>query len=159
MRPSRAQAVVGAVVLQAALIGVAVAPRLSARLLGDTYLVAVEPLDPIDPFRGAYVTLRYPDLLGGGSMSTDGDALFVRLVRSGDLWRGGSLSSRRPDEGPYIACSSDGQCGIESLFLPQDKAAVLEDDLRDGGGVAELRIDRRGHAIVIRVTADVASQR
>ena len=47
---------------QAALVGVAVAPQLSARVTGDTYLFRVAPLDPIDPFRGAYVTLDYPDL-------------------------------------------------------------------------------------------------
>ena len=49
-------------VSQLALVGVGVAPQLSARLTGDTYLMTVAPLDPIDPFRGAYVALDYPDL-------------------------------------------------------------------------------------------------
>ena len=54
---------VGAVALvQLALVGVAVAPRLSARLTGDEYRLRVQPVDPIDPFRGAYVDLDYPDL-------------------------------------------------------------------------------------------------
>ena len=54
---------VGAVALvQLALVGVAVAPRLSARLTGDEYRLRVAPVDPIDPFRGAYVDLDYPDL-------------------------------------------------------------------------------------------------
>ena len=47
---------------RAALVGVAVAPQLSARVLGDTYVVRVAPVDPIDPFRGAYVSLTYPGL-------------------------------------------------------------------------------------------------
>ena len=54
---------------QLALVGLAVAPQLSARVAGDTYLVRVAPVDPIDPFRGAYVALDYPDLRHGGSQS------------------------------------------------------------------------------------------
>ena len=46
---------------QLALVGVGVAPQLSARATGDTYLVRVAPVDPIDPFRGTYVALDYPD--------------------------------------------------------------------------------------------------
>ena len=54
---------VGAVVLaQLALVGVAVWAPLSARLTGETVVLRVEPVDPIDPFRGAYVQLAYPDL-------------------------------------------------------------------------------------------------
>ena len=36
-------------VSQLALVGLAVAPQLSARLTGDTYLVRVAPVDPIEP--------------------------------------------------------------------------------------------------------------
>ena len=54
---------------QLALVGLAVAPQLSARIVGDTYLVRVAPVDPIDPFRGAYVALDYPDLRHDGSQS------------------------------------------------------------------------------------------
>ena len=54
---------VGAVVLaQLALVGVAVWAPLSARLTGEQVVLRVEPVDPIDPFRGAYVELAYPDL-------------------------------------------------------------------------------------------------
>ena len=49
-------------VAQLALVGVAVAPQLSARAFGDEYRMRVAPVDPIDPFRGAYVDLGYPDL-------------------------------------------------------------------------------------------------
>ena len=57
-------------VSQLALVGLAVAPQLSARLTGDTYLVRVAPVDPIDPFRGAYVALDYPDLRHDDSPSS-----------------------------------------------------------------------------------------
>ena len=153
--PSRTTALVAAVVVQAALVVVAVAPRLSARVLGDTYAVRVEPLDPIDPFRGAYVTLRYTDFAPEGFIEgLDGD-VFVPLVRDGELWRGGGVRDDRPSAGPYVKCRYDGgtlHCGIESLFLPQDKAKALEQDLL-AGGIARLKIDGRGNAVVLGVTA------
>src|SRR5690606_23157401 len=54
--------VAGVAVAQLALVAVGVAPQLSARTSGETYRFAVSPVDPIDPFRGAYVDLQYPDL-------------------------------------------------------------------------------------------------
>ena len=57
-------------VSQLVLVGVAVAPQLSARLRGDTYLLEVAPIDPVDPFRGAYVALDYPDLRHDDSQSS-----------------------------------------------------------------------------------------
>ena len=155
MRISRTASIAAAVSLQAVLVVVAVAPRLSARVFGDEYLVRVAPVDPIDPFRGAYVTLDYPDLEPRESgRDLDGD-VFVPLVREGELWRGAGLVDVRPSDGPYIACRHEGglKCGIESLFLPQDKAKALERELATEGGVATLKIDGRGHAIVVDVSA------
>jgi uncharacterized membrane-anchored protein len=150
-RPSRTTALVAAVLLQAGLVGVAVAPRLSARLFGTEYLVRVAPLDPVDPFRGAYVSLRYPDLQPVDGTRAEGD-VFIPLVRSGELWRGGGTVTERPERGPYLACEDGGlHCGIESLFLPQGKAAALEQDLA-AGGVARIKVDGRGHAIVLSVS-------
>src|SRR4029078_7535393 len=63
-RPMRSVAAKVTVValVQLVLLAVAVAPRVSPRLTGDEYLLRVAPVDPIDPFRGAYVDLDYPDL-------------------------------------------------------------------------------------------------
>ena len=79
---------VAVVAAQAALVGVAVAPQLSARVTGDTYLFRVAPLDPIDPFRGAYVTLGYPDLRGDDEAATfdrDRGPVYVTLVNEGGV--------------------------------------------------------------------------
>ncbi len=152
--PSRTAALVAAVVVQVALVVVAVAPRLSARVLGDVYVVRVSPLDPIDPFRGAYVTLQYPGLAPESFIEgLEGD-VFVPLVRDGDVWRGDGLRDDRPASGPYLRCRYGGQlrCGIESLFLPQAKAKELERDLIDGG-LARIKVDSRGHAVVLDVAA------
>jgi uncharacterized membrane-anchored protein len=153
-------------VSQLALVGVAVAPQLSARVLGDTYLVRVAPIDPVDPFRGAYVALDYPDLRRDGSQSSGGPGLgaledgkegdvYVALVEVGGVWTAGEWSRERPEDGPYLACDDRSwhvRCGIESFFLPQDEARETEELLRDGA-VAEVKIDSRGNAAVVDVRA------
>ena len=153
-------------VSQLALVGVGVAPQLSARLAGDTYLMKVAPIDPMDPFRGAYVALDYPDLRHDDSRSfvepglgalDDGESgdVFITLEKRGDVWAASDWSRERPADGPYLACDDRSwqiRCGIESWFLPQDEAAAAEDLLRDGA-VAEVRIDGRGNAAVVDVRA------
>ena len=153
-------------VSQLALVGLGVAPQLSARLTGDTYLMKVAPIDPMDPFRGAYVALDYPDLRHDDSQSfvepglgalDDGESgdVFITLEKRGDVWAAADWSRERPADGPYLACDDRSwqiRCGIESWFLPQDEAAAAEDLLRDGA-VAEVRIDGRGNAAVVDVRA------
>lgn len=153
-------------VAQLALVGVGVAPQLSARLTGDPYLMTVVPLDPIDPFRGAYVALGYPDLRHDDSQSfgepglgalEDGEQgdVYLTLVQQGDVWVAGEWSRDRPEDGPYLACDDRSwqiRCGIESFFLPEDEAAATEDLLREGA-IAEVRVDGRGNAAVVDVRA------
>ena len=153
-------------VSQLALVGVGVAPQLSARLAGDTYLMKVAPIDPMDPFRGAYVALDYPDLrhddsqsfgspgLGALEDGEEGD-VYGSLVEEGGVWVAGEWIRTRPEEGPDLACDDRSwqiRCGIESWFLPQDEAAAAEDLLRDGA-VAEVKVDGRGNAAVVGVRA------
>ena len=143
-----------ACLVSAVLVGLAVRPQLSARLTGETYELAVAPLDPIDPFRGAYVTLDYPGLQAAQPTSWQGDEVpvFVPLERTGDgLWTGGRALREEPASGPYLRCDA-GQgrlrCGIESLFAPQDEARRLEQDLADGA-VARVKVDGSGNAAVV----------
>ncbi len=152
---SRRALVAAACLVQALLVGVAVAPQLSARTTGEEYRLAVAPLDPIDPFRGAYVVLDYPGLplRQDGRRPLDG-AVFIPLrAVGGDLWEGGALTSSRPSQGPFLRCASDGfqvDCGIESLFASQDEARRLEQELVTGA-VAVLKVDGRGNAAVTEV--------
>ncbi|HEU4810871.1 MAG TPA: GDYXXLXY domain-containing protein [Nocardioides sp.] len=150
--------------VQLALVGVAVAPRLSAYLSGDEYRLEIAALDPIDPFRGAYVTLGYPGLTpdrSGEEIDVDVEDpppghLFVPLRKDGDLWVADRYVTDRPDHAPYLSCESDGwrvRCGIESWFTGQAEAARLGEQLADGSGVATVRIDGRGHAVLVDVDA------
>jgi len=153
LSPALTTAVVAA--CQLALVGVAVAPQLSARLAGDSYVVRVAPLDPIDPFRGAYVALDYPDLRLDAPDRGESGEVYLTLVEDDGVWVGDRWSRTRPDRGPYLACEDRSwqvRCGIESWFLPQDRAQEMEDRLRDGA-LAELRIDSRGNAAVVDVRA------
>jgi uncharacterized membrane-anchored protein len=142
-------------VVQLAVVGVAVAPRLSARMTGEEYRLRVAPVDPIDPFRGAYVALDYPDIRDdAGDDPGDLGPLYVALVPDGDVWVARSYSRERPADGPYLACDDRDwgtQCGIESFFLPQDEAAAMEEDVAGGAMVAVVKVDDRGNAALVRV--------
>lgn len=143
-----------ALVVQLGLVGVAVNGQLSARVTGDEYLLRVAPLDPHDPFRGAYVELDYPDLPDRAGRNLD-DTVFVPLVQGeGDLWTGRRVQKTAPEDGPFLRCSGRSwqlSCGIESMFLPGDKALALEEAVRQGDQVAVVRIDARGNAALVDV--------
>ncbi len=147
---------VGVVALvQLALVGVAVAPRLSARLTGDEYRLRVQPVDPIDPFRGAYVDLSYPDLRLDHPAAGEEGTIYVTLVEDGGVWTASGYTRDRPSGTPYLACDDRDfrlRCGIESLFLPQDEAAAMQETVA-GGAVAVVKVDGRGHAALVRVEA------
>ncbi|CAN5211881.1 hypothetical protein BH24ACT10_BH24ACT10_18660 [soil metagenome] len=155
---SRRLRVVAACLVHLMLVGVAVAPQLSARLTGEELRLAVAPLDPIDPFRGAYVVLGYPDLpqqQQTGRRRPLMGTVFIPLKTAGDLWEGSALTTREPSAGPYLRCDTDGwqvRCGIESLFAAQDEALRIEQQLATGA-VAVVRVDDDGNAAVVRVEA------
>lgn len=140
-----------------ALAGIGVYPQVSAHLTGDEIRLRVAPVDPIDPFRGAYVDLSYPDLrVGGHASAVGGDDrgdVFIVLRREGDVWVADSWGRDRPDDGVYLACSDRAwelRCGIESWFLPQDEAAAMEREVGDGA-VATVKVDDRGYAAIVDV--------
>ncbi len=155
---SRTGRVAAASVVQLALVALAVTGQLSARLTGEEYLLEVAPVDPIDPFRGAYVALAYPGLPNTDELTErdgeDGDVVYVPLVASGELWSGRPAVAERPQEGPFLRCKEeygDLRCGIDSWFLPQDEARAMEQAVKDGQAVARVRIDSRGHAALVDV--------
>lgn len=132
------------------LVGVAVAGQLSARVTGEEIRLRVEPVDPVDPFRGAYVDLAYPDI-STRTTKEKGDA-YVSLERRGPVWRATGVSADRPAEGPFLKCHDDGwglSCGIESLFVPQDRAREIEAEVDGGHAVAVVKVDSRGNAALV----------
>lgn len=152
--------VVAIVIIGLLVTALGVAPQLSARLTGDEYTFRVEPVDPIDPFRGAYVTLGYPDLQPDQPDQSDQpesgpgtSSVYLPLRQEGEVWVADSALTERPASGPYLTCVNGSwtrDCGIDSYFLPQDEAAAMEQQLRDGA-LATVRIDRWGNAALISV--------
>ncbi|MFC4535103.1 GDYXXLXY domain-containing protein [Sphaerisporangium dianthi] len=147
--------VAAALLLQAALLAAVLRPQLSARVAGAEYRLAAGPVDPVDPFRGAYVMLTYP-----GLPSAEGQAagqVYVPLVRDGALWKGAGVERLRPATQPYLACRTSGygdlKCGVDSLFLPEDKARSVESELRGDRAAAVLKIDGAGNAALVDVVA------
>ncbi|MFE6649580.1 GDYXXLXY domain-containing protein [Nocardioides sp. NPDC057772] len=134
------------------LVGVAVAGQLSARATGEEITLRVEPVDPIDPFRGTYVDLSYPGI-STRTTNEAGDA-YVSLARRGQVWEATGVATDRPDEGPFLKCHDDGwrlNCGIESLFVPQERAREIEAEVSGGHAVAVVKVDSRGNAALVSV--------
>lgn len=155
---SRTSRVVIASLLQCALLPIAVAGPLSARLTGQDYLLEVAPVDPVDPFRGAYVALRYPGLPNDRDRG-DGDehassTVFVPLARSGEVWVGLPAVDQQPESGPFLRCEDEQwrlRCGIDSFFLPEGEARDMEQAVQDGAAVARVAIDSRGNAALVGI--------
>lgn len=154
---SRTGRVAAASLLSLALVPVAVAGPLSARLTGEEYLLEVAPVDPVDPFRGAYVALTYPGLPVGQELAERrdvGDVAYVPLTRSGEVWTGSRAVTARPESGPFLRCKDEHwrlRCGIDSWFLPQGEAVALEEAVAEGRALARVRIDSRGNAALVDV--------
>ena len=151
------------IIVQLALVAIGVAPQLSARAVGEEHRMRVAPVDPIDPFRGAYVTLDYPDLSvedetfsaeGGLGALEDGRSgpVYVSLAETDGLTRATGFSRSRPESGPYLACDDTSwqvRCGIESWFASQAEARRIGSELAENGAIAVVKIDSRGNAALV----------
>ena len=147
--------------IQLVFVALAVAPQLSPRVSGTEITLRVAPVDPIDPFRGAYADLDYPDLPDPSATWQHGEqpergTAFVPLTREGDVWVGGPVQRTQPD-GLFLRCNDRGwrlDCGINSWFASQDTAVALERDLIDDGALATVRVDRWGNAAITALSPD-----
>lgn len=154
-------------VLLVALVPLAVWTQISARLTGEVVTLRVVARDPLDPLRGAYVGLTYPDLPSpvlmsaepppAGSPQAGADTapwVYVPLRRSGDTWVGGAAVEARPASGVYLRCDArEGQldCGISEFFVGQERAEEIQAALMKGSLSAEVAVDRWGHAALLEV--------
>lgn len=169
IRPRTAVVLPALLLAQVGLVAVAVWPQLSARAVGEEIQLRVRPVDPIDPFRGAYVALNYPDLRTNGARSADGGlgsmedgdsgTVFVTVREEDGVWVAEDWSRSRPEGAMYLRCSDrDWQvrCGIESWFLPQQDALAMERAVSRGTVIATVKVDGRGNAAIVGVTKEPA---
>ncbi len=140
-----------ALAVQLALLAAVAGPRLVVRVTGTEYRLAVEPLDPIDPLRGAYVDLR----LSGLPDFVDREGTVFVPLRSADsgegVLRGSGAAAEAPADGPYLRCEADGSvsCGIESFFASQSDARRLGARVGGRGGIARVKVGLGGRAVLV----------
>ena len=151
----RGWGVLGSVlVAQLVLVLLAVLPQLSPRVSGTEVTLRVAPVDPIDPFRGAYVDLGYPDLPDRTEDWRDDDergTAYVPLREEDGVWVGGPVQRQQPD-GLFLRCDDGSwrlECGIESWFVGQSAAAEIERSMRSEDALATVRVDRWGNAAIV----------
>lgn len=144
-------ALLAALTVQIAVLVAVAGPRLTVRLTGTEYRLSTEPVDPIDPLRGAYVDLR---LRGVPDVTRRRGTVFVALKPAGDgALRGSGTLPEAPVDGPYLRCDADDagsiSCGIDSFFASQGDARRLGAGARDGTLEARVKVGLGGRAVLV----------
>jgi len=114
---------------------------------GTEVTLRTAPVDPIDPFRGRYVALRY-EITAAGPRLPVGTRVWVPLRKAGDAWvAAGPTTTEQPD-GVAIGGTSTASgihFGIERYYVDEDEAPRLEargpllvDVVLDGDGRARI---------------------
>jgi uncharacterized membrane-anchored protein len=119
---------------------------------GEEVRLRTEPVDPIDFFRGRYVTLNYEisrvplDV----SETAPGTTVYVPLRDVGEFWKGQAAMTERPSGGRFIRgrVGSGGQIryGIETYFTDERKAKRYENAAGSGTLYVDVILDDEGGA-------------
>lgn len=159
------------VALQLALVLGLLGVKQLTRNTGQSVLLKVEPVDPVDFFRGEYVVLSYsfsevPSRWLEGPPLQKGETVYVSLARSGRFVERAEVS-RTPPKAAFaflkgmVVSADKNHCrvayGIESWFVPRGKGPELEREGRrnDRQLIAEVRVDARGHAVLKAITIEL----
>jgi len=115
------------------------------------------PVDPVDFFRGNYVTLRYEiSNVNVPDGTQPGDLVYVPLHKEGDRWTGGFGYPTPPSDGAFVRGivrfthddSADIEYGIETYYADQDEVH----DLQAAGQLdVTVALDADGRARISRV--------
>jgi hypothetical protein len=126
-----------AIGLQLVLLALVPAPQVLAGARGQLVTLATAPVDPFDPFSGAYVRLAYeveqpakgipyPEL-------AEGDALYLVVGQASPTWRiveyATALPAPEPGRAALKATWHHGRPRLESagkLYLPAETAVAAE---------------------------------
>lgn len=132
--------------------------------IGDDLYLKVLPVDPVDPMRGRYVTLRFEasrfktNLVQGDF--ADGDTIYVSLDQDGKPIK---ASSKRPNEKPFLKgkvqknkfqWNSQDEIsvlyGLEAFFAQVHEAKELETKEL----IAHIKVAPDGEGRLVSVQAD-----
>ena len=137
----------------------------SSVLIGGTeVLLKIEPVDPRDILRGDYVEFQYSDLStidfdsalfdSFSPKLSEGEKVYVPLVKSGKYWRAAWISRKEPSAGVFIKGIIDGIdsneigviYGIEEYFIPENTG--INFDFNKGEPYVKVAIDKNGSAVL-----------
>ncbi len=156
---------------QAAFVAVGVYGPLSARIAGTDIVLQAglagspelesPPGEPLPPPAGSTIYLGYPDLKlpvsNGDLESSDRGTLYVPLTRTGEVWSASGAPVRvRPESGVYLTCDNVNwqvRCDIETWYLPPGDPDGILPALVAGKARAHLRVDARGNASLVGLSA------
>lgn len=73
-------------------------------MTGKKLILATQPVDPFDPFRGQYMTINYEiSIISDVEGFNEGDSVYVTLKEDEQgIWRKESVSKLNPDKGDFI---------------------------------------------------------
>ena len=117
--------------------------KLFTVVTGEDIVLETRPVDPIDLFRGRYVALRYQiselnlDGYPAGGSFQYGDTIYATLSKKDEYWDIDNIFNKKPSLADNQVClrgnvrysygsTSPIDWGIESFFLPEDKAKEVE---------------------------------
>jgi uncharacterized membrane-anchored protein len=124
---------------------------------GDEVTLRTVPVDPVDLFRGRYVTLRYEiSNVNVEEGIQAGDAVYVPLYETGGAWTGSFGYSSPPPEGTFVRGTvrsiaggpAQVEYGIETYYTDEDDARRLE---RASTLLVTVAVDDGGQARISRV--------
>jgi uncharacterized membrane-anchored protein len=124
---------------------------------GDEITLRTVPVDPVDLFRGRYVTLRYEiSSIEPADGMRPGDAVYVPLSESHGVWSGALGFSYPPPDGTFIrgtvrdidGRTAEVEYGIETYYTDEEDARRLE---RAGTLLVTVPVGDDGQARIARV--------
>src|SRR3989338_6243336 len=82
-------------------------------MTGETIVLATQPVDPFDPFRGQYMTINYEiSRISDVEGFSEGDSVYISLKEDEQgIWRKESVSKSKPDKGDFIKGEVTGVYG------------------------------------------------
>lgn len=170
MKLSKHTAFLWAVIGQLLIILLLVVFKLSVVTSGATVFLRIVPVDPNDPFRGDYVTVRYdissiPAWRFRGRMPQRGEPVYVSLRKDGSYHSIDSASTERPEAGLFLrgvvereaSSFSSSQSvgvlyGIEEYFIPEGTGRTFR--FGDHEVMGEVAVGEDGHGVARQLYVD-----
>ena len=121
---------------------------------GKEVRLHVQPVDPIDFFRGEYVALSY-DISGIKTGAPPGTTVYVPLYKTDAHWTSqAALLRRPPDDVTFIRGHViDGgiKFGIETYFVEQGESRKYEEAAQNGDLFVDVVLDDEGDPKIKRL--------